>query len=67
MSTSSEWTRQLERLARHAAGQRSFMSWFQQVTGCSDEERDEILWEKMDKARHVLCVHMCGTEIEANQ
>lgn len=61
MSSPSAWTRQLDYLARDAFAQRSFMDWFQQVTGCSDAERDEILSERMDKARLVLSVHMTAT------
>ncbi|WP_411234545.1 hypothetical protein [Marivita sp. S0852] len=61
MSSPSEWTRQLDRLSRHAMGQRSFMNGFQKMTGCSNAERNEILLEKMDRARHVLSVHMTAT------
>jgi hypothetical protein len=61
MSSPSEWTHQLDRLSRHAMGQRSFMNGLQQMTGCNDAVRDEILWEKMDKARLVLTIHMTAT------
>lgn len=67
MATPEQWTQQLFYLARDAMGQRSFMAGFQQMTACRDAERDEILWERMDKARNVLVVHMSMTPTEAER
>lgn len=55
---SSEWPHQLDRLSRHAMGQAAYVRWVQQMTGCSDIERDRELWRLLDQARLVVSIQM---------